>query len=958
MYTLEDDQETSASLRKRNFVNAADAQTPSDTGGAASEPPGDAPQDGRVPARNTPTIHAAAGDAPQQPDSSFIQPFSPQQITSSFKRLTTPGKNVAAAGTAGKRAALAALTVACIGVFFTALDQTVVVTALPQIIEDPGINISIAQIDHAAWIVSAYLLGFIIAMPLMGRVSDIFGRRRIFLLCLSIFGVGSIFCGLAPWLGQNVDLSFLSAFGIDTSSSGLIWLIAARFFQAIGGGAVVPVAMAIVSDFYGQEQRALALGIIGAVTEAGGVLGPLYGAVIVQHFGWTYIFFFNAPIVFVLMIAAWFLIPKGKRLHEGIDWLGAILLGLALTCLSLGLAQQGTELGPTAANGSGPQNNPVSLALAGVFLLAFIVVECIPRWSLPRLSLSKRFPFIHVGIVKQVRWPVVDLSLFKRLPFSATSLVSLFVGAALIIAMADIPIFVNTVLARQIAPADLPLVSGLALMRMTVMIPVGAFLGGWLCSRISCRVTGVLGLLFAAVGFYLMSRWPLDVDWNQITISTITTGFGFGLVIAPIGTTAINAVKANQAGMGSSIVTSLRMVGMMLGLAALTSWALAYFKGLASQYPSLPVTATADQFAQWSKGYADHLINAAHTVYSAVFFTTMILCLVAIIPAIFLWGSKSVAEEAQEEIAEMPTRPPMSEIPLPADPTLYSDETMIATAPVAGTFLSVADADMLDQSSLAEPPTIPPVIDDEGNDDGGNPKPRRRRRRLLIAIASLALVLLLVLGGVFAAFEWQSPSSSSASPGTSSVAPGSTATPTATPIAGPRMFQLALDDTALTSLFVSQLGLNQNTLSDMKLTPEPNDGLILSLNLHIDANGIHRVMPIEMDSIVSIDKQQNIQLQVLHMKRDGIDAGPAAAANMQKALNQLLITSLMPSLRSQLKNVKLVSIHTSKTIVCGGGAELLVLLIQAPPIQGIAARPTPIPLCFKGPIDINKLLPH
>ncbi len=943
MYTLEDDQETSENLRKRNFINATGAPAPS---GAA------------VPGRDSALSLSSPGDPGQGQGAVPTRPLSfSQQITSSFKKLTTPGKNITAASPAGKRAAMAALTVACIGVFFTALDQTVVVTALPQIIEDPGINISIAQIDHAAWIVSAYLLGFIIAMPLMGRVSDIFGRRRIFLLCMSIFGIGSIFCGLAPWLGQNVDLSFLSAFGIDTSSSGLIWLVSARFFQAIGGGAVVPVAMAIVSDFYGQERRALALGIVGAVTEAGGVVGPLYGAIIVERFGWTYIFFFNAPIVFVLMLAAWFFIPKGKRLRESIDWLGAILLGLALTCLSLGLAQQGTELGPTTVNGSAPQNNPVSLALAVVFLIAFIVVECIPRWSMPRLSLSKRFPFIRAGIVKQVRWPVVDLSLFKRLPFSATSLVSLLIGAALIIAMADIPIFVNTVLARQIPADQLPLVSGLALMRMTIMIPIGAFLGGWLCSRLSCRITGVLGLLFAATGFYLMSRWPLNVDWNQITISTVTTGFGFGLVIAPIGTTAINAVKANQAGMGSSIVTSLRMLGMTLGLAALTSWALAYFKQLASQYPSLPVTATADQFAQWSKGYADHLINAAHIVYSAVFFTTMILCLIAIIPALFLWGSKAVAQQSQEELAEMPTLPPLSEASAPSDPALHSDETIASGAPVAGTFLAVADADMLDQSSLTEPPTIPPVIDDSGDDGNGNPKPRNRRR-LLLALACFALVLLLVVGGVFAALEWQSPGASTTSSSSSNGSTGTSPAPTATPVSGPRMFQLALDDTALTSLFVSQLGLNQNTLTDMKLTPEPGDGLILSLNLHIDSSGIHRVMPIEMDTIIGIDSHQNIQLQVLHLKRDGIDAGPAAAANMQKALNQLLVSSLMPSLRAQLQNVKLISIHTSKTIVCGGGAELLVLLIQAPPIQGIAAQPTPVALCFKGPIDINKLLPH
>src|SRR5205807_1191202 len=219
------------------------------------------------------------------------------------------------------RVALAALIIACIGVFITALDQTVVVTALPKIIADPGINIPFTQLDHAAWIISAYLLGFIIAMPLMGRVSDIYGRRRIFLLCLSIFGAGSILCGLAPVLAQLSDLGFLSAINLDTPSPGLIWLIAARFIQAIGGGAVVPVAMAIASDFYGPARRGLALGIIGAVTEAGGVVGPLYGAIIVQQFGWQYIFYLNVPIVIALMIAAWKLIPRGSRLHEGIDWL-------------------------------------------------------------------------------------------------------------------------------------------------------------------------------------------------------------------------------------------------------------------------------------------------------------------------------------------------------------------------------------------------------------------------------------------------------------------------------------------------------------------------------------------------------------------------------------------------------------------------------------------------------------
>ncbi|HET9920382.1 MAG TPA: MFS transporter, partial [Ktedonobacteraceae bacterium] len=181
MYTLEDDQETSSTLRKRNFAGAATGTGEDNTN----------PDEGQ----------------PEQHSSSLAQKLSPEQITNTLKKITTPGR--ASAG--NKRAALLALTIACICVFFTALDQTVVVTALPQIVTD--LQIPITQLDHAAWIISAYLLGFIIAMPLMGRVSDIFGRRRIFLLCLAIFGIGSLFCGLAPLLAQVNDLSFLGFTG-------------------------------------------------------------------------------------------------------------------------------------------------------------------------------------------------------------------------------------------------------------------------------------------------------------------------------------------------------------------------------------------------------------------------------------------------------------------------------------------------------------------------------------------------------------------------------------------------------------------------------------------------------------------------------------------------------------------------------------------------------------------------
>src|SRR5437899_10421445 len=125
----------------------------------------------------------------------------------------------------GHQIARLALLAASAAAFLTALDQTVVVTALPQIIVD--LQIPVTQLDRAAWIISGYLLGYVVAMPLMGRVSDMYGRRRVFIICLYIFALGSLFCALAPILGNNVSLDFLHSTGIDDSSPDLICLVAA-----------------------------------------------------------------------------------------------------------------------------------------------------------------------------------------------------------------------------------------------------------------------------------------------------------------------------------------------------------------------------------------------------------------------------------------------------------------------------------------------------------------------------------------------------------------------------------------------------------------------------------------------------------------------------------------------------------------------------------------------------------
>jgi hypothetical protein len=310
----------------------------------------------------------------------------------------------------------------------------------------------------------------------------------------------------------------------------------------------------------------------------------------------------------------------------------------------------------------------------------------------------------------------------------------------------------------------------------------------------------------------------------------------------------------------------------------------------------------------------------------------MIVALVAIVPAFFLWGTKPAIEEG-----------------IQPDPELANEPTV--SVPLAGTFL--ANAEFLDTVDEGVVPPVPPTIDD--NNGGGPRKPRRRRRRALV-FASLLLLLLLIIGGVFVILSSQSPDGTTAAPPATST-PGFTPTATSTVVSGPRMIELALDNGALTSIFVSQLGLQSGALSDMQVSPAPSDGIIINLNLHIDANGIHRILPVELDTTIGTDKQQNIQLHVLHLKRDGIDAGPTAAASMEQALNSLLVSSVMPSLHNILKTAKLVAVHTTSTVVCGKGIEMLTLLIQAPPIPGLPAQPVPSALCFKGPVNINKLLP-
>jgi len=475
--------------------------------------------------------------------------------------------------------ALLVLAACAFGVFLSALDQTVVVTVLPSLITD--LHIPFTRLDEAAWIVTGYLLGYTVAMPLVGRLTDAYGWRLTYFLCLSVFTLGSLGCALA---------------------TSLPWLLTARVVQAAGGGGIVPVSLALASQLFSQRSRSLALGLVGAVAEAGGVLGPLYGALLVEHWGWRWIFLLNAPLsalVAAIILLALRSHPKDRAARishrPSVDYVGAALVGGSLAFLTIALSQEaGSErpLGLTA----------LLLAVsAGLFAL-FLRVE------------------------KRAAEPLLDLSLFRRPPFSATNLVSFLTGAAFITAMVDVPLFGATVLGLGAVE------SGLILLRLTVMIPVGALLGGWLSRHLGHRLTAGLGLATCVAGLHFISRWPASVDRVTLTADLVLAGLGFGLVIAPVSATAVAAVGSELAGTASALITVLRMVGMMVGLSALTSWGLGRFNALMANVPMpLPLEGeTAEAFNQRATAYQAQLQAATLTVYHEIFLGASVLCALAL----------------------------------------------------------------------------------------------------------------------------------------------------------------------------------------------------------------------------------------------------------------------------------------------------------------------------------------
>ena len=406
------------------------------------------------------------------------------------------------------------------GVFIAADDQTSIVALLPPIINDLGITVD--DFYRSSWVINGYLLGYIVALPVLGRVADIYGRRRIFAVALVVFMVGSAAVALAP----NFEA-----------------LVAARALQAIGGGGVVPVALAIVVDELPPSRRVLGLGAIAAASEAGALIGPLWGGAIADWIDWRAVFWINLPMAIVPLLMVW---RRGetRRRGEPIDWPGVALLTLALTILVVALVDD--------PNGRRPLFATVGmLALAASAGALFVLRE------------------------RRTDAPMLRLSMFGERGIAAANLASMLLGMGLIGMLITVPLFVNLVL------GDSPIDGGLTLLRLTAGVPVGALLGGWLASRIGLRATATSGLLLAAVGAFGMLTWEVELNEAARTVPLIVGGFGFGLVIAPLGAAVLRGVGEGERATASGWLTLSRVSGMLVGTALLTSTGLGRFYGRA-----------------------------------------------------------------------------------------------------------------------------------------------------------------------------------------------------------------------------------------------------------------------------------------------------------------------------------------------------------------------------------------
>lgn len=483
-------------------------------------------------------------------------------------------------------------------VVVAALDLTVIAPILPSMLFDLRVNT--AEADRYVWVVSGYLLAYTLTIPLMGRLSDVVGRRTTFLIALAIFLGGSAVCAVAESLPA---------------------IIVGRAVQGIGGGAMVPVAMAVVGDLLPPGRRAAALGIVAATDTLGWVLGPIWGAGIQQLLGgWRWIFVLNLPIglaAAAALVVSWRGRVAAQRSAVRPDVAGALLLSAALVSINLGVSVAAEPVGGGGGLALGAAPNPlasyrVPLLVAGIIaLLALVFVEA-------------RAPN-----------PLIPLGIFRQRAFSAANATNFLVGAALIVAMVNVPLLT----ALLVDEKRVSIVSAELLSAFSLAMALAALAGGRLADVVGYRRIATLGLVIAALGFWRMSGWGNALAIGRMAPDLAIAGAGLGIVIAPIGAAAINAARREDLGIASGLVIVMRLLGMTLGISALTAWAVGRLNEALTHLPTVPQKAgeTLSQYlARQQAAAVETAIPATLAIIRDTFAVAAVICLAAAVPAMLL----------------------------------------------------------------------------------------------------------------------------------------------------------------------------------------------------------------------------------------------------------------------------------------------------------------------------------
>jgi EmrB/QacA subfamily drug resistance transporter len=407
-----------------------------------------------------------------------------------------------------------------LGIFLSAVEATVVGTALPSIVG------SLHGIKLYGWVVTAYLVTSTISVPIWGRLADLHGRRPFYTLGIAVFLLGSVLSGAVPEPAKNAAPDALGSMPL---------LIAARALQGLGAGAVLPIGVTMVADIFSLEERARVQGWLSSVWGLSSVVGPIVGGVIAEKLSWRWVFFLNVPpgiLAAFLVSISW---RESREKAKGHLRIAPVLL--LAGSLALMLIAVGSGKGDTKTAGLGPGAAVGALVLGALFVL----------------------------VERRSDTPIFDLTLFRNKMVRAVVIGGPLVGIAMFAAITFVPLFIQGVLGRT------PTQAGQILGWLFVVWVAGSALSPRLALKVGFRPLAVAGAASAIVGYVILSRAGPDSTYATIAASMLVVGAGMGLTIAPLMIGVQSSVEQRQRGQATSLCQFSRALGGTLGVAAIST---------------------------------------------------------------------------------------------------------------------------------------------------------------------------------------------------------------------------------------------------------------------------------------------------------------------------------------------------------------------------------------------------